>query len=363
MKINIPGLKIIFIGCIIISLFLNTGCIQQGTKVIKNSIGITDMLGRVIEVPRDINKIVGIEAGALRLLVYLECTDLVVGIEDVELESGKPYNFAHPELFELPLIGPIHGGDAELIMKQNPDIIFWTYTTTGDADELQEKTGIPVVAINYGDLDDSRDTFFEALRLIGSILDKNNRAEELIKYINQIITDLDDRTANISEDQKLKTYVGGIGHRGAHGILSTEATYAPFLFVNTINVANELGMNHAFIDQEKLIEWNPDIIFIDEGGYLLSIEDVKGISYKSVTAIENNNLYGVIPYNSYTINIGTVLANAYYIGTVLFPDEFSDINVEEKADEIYQNFVGKGVYKDMETMFGGFKKITLGEND
>ena len=56
-------------------------------------------------------------------------------------------------------------------------------------------------------------------------------------------------------------------------------------------------------------------------------------------------------------NVGTALADAYYIGKVLYPERFNDINPEEKADEIYTFLVGKPVYEQMKKQFGGFKKL------
>ena len=97
---------------------------------------IVDMLGRTVSMPEKVERVVGVEAGALRLIVYLNASELVVGIEDTELDAMNPYNLAHPELVNLPVIGPMHGGDAELITAQQPDVIFWTYTTVDDADEL-----------------------------------------------------------------------------------------------------------------------------------------------------------------------------------------------------------------------------------
>ncbi len=348
----------IIILSLVLAAFLNAGCIQQNSNS-GITVTITDMLDREVEVPEEIEKVVGIEAGALRLLVYLQCTDKVVGVEDTEQDGGKPYNFAHPELANLTFIGPIHGGDAELILAQQPDVIFWTYTTVGKADELQEKTGIPVIALDYGDLDDNKEIFYECLRLVGSVMNKEARAEELINYIDDTIRDLDDRTKNIANEQKQKAYVGGISYYGNHGILSTEAGYSPFVYVNANNVASELGLEHADIDKEKLIEWDPDIIFIDEAGLYLVEEDLKDAAYASIEAVKNGELYGVMPYNWYTINFATVLANAYYVGKVLYPDEFPDIDPENKADEIYLNFVGKGVYHDMKDYYGGFKKLEL----
>ena len=351
------GSCVLIIGLIVMVTLLSVWCIQQDSETNGKNIKITDMLGRTIEVPQNVERVVGIEAGALRLLVYLECTDMVVGVEDIEQRDGKPYNFAHPDFADLPTIGPIHGGDAELIVAQEPDVIFWTYAMVGDADELQEKTGIPVVALDYGDLDDNRDIFFENLWLVGKLMNKEDRAEELIWYINNTIKDLDDRTKDIPNDQKQKVYVGGTGYYGTHGILSTETGYSPFVYVHANNVASELGMEHAFIDKEKLIEWDPDIIFVDEGGYSLVMDELKDETYASIEAVESGELYGVMPYTYYTTNFATVLADAYYIGKVLFPDKFADVDLEKKADEIYQNFVGKGVYQDMKDEYGGFKKL------
>ena len=50
---------------------------------------------------------------------------------------------------------------------------------------------------------------------------------------------------------------------------------------------------------------------------------------------------------------GSTLANAYYIGKILYPDRFNDIDPVQKADEIYTFLVGKPVFKDMDDSFNG----------
>lgn len=336
-----------------------TGCIDQSPSPDEETIKITDMLGRKVKVPKDVKEVIGIGAGALRLLVYLECVNMVVGVEDIELSGGKPYNYAHPEISKIPSIGPMHGGDAEMITGKDPDVILWTYTTEGDADDLQQKTSIPIVVLDYGNLGDDRATFYEALRLVAKVTGKEKRAEDLIGYIDGLINDLDTRTKSIPEAEKSGIYVGGIGYRGVHGILSTEPAYEPLAFVNGKNVAAELGKDHAFVDKEKVLEWDPDIILVDLGGMFLISEDLKDEAYADVKAVKDGEIYGVMPYNYYTTNFGTVLADAYYIGTVLFPDEFSDVGPEVKADEIYKELLGKGVHGDLETLYGSYGKVTL----
>ena len=337
-------------------------CINLGTQ--RNSPRtITDMAGREVKIPEEINRIVGIEAGALRLIVYLGASDRVVGVEEIEHTSNntRPYIIAHPELQTLPSIGQYHGGDAELITAQQPDVIFWTFVEVGDADALQSKTGIPVVVLEYGDLEENKDTFYEALGLMGEILNLESRVLELKTFFDNIIGDLDNRTKDIPIGEKPSVYVGGVSYRGAHGITSTEVTYGPFLYINALNVASNLTGDHIFIDPEQLIEWNPDILIIDEGGYSLVKEDLQNTTalYNTLDAVKNNEMYCVLPYNQYTTNFGSILANAYYVGSVIFEEQFSDINPIEKTAEIYSYLVGIDVYQAMVEAFGGFKQLVL----
>ena len=149
--------KLLFLALIISILFV--GCTQTEKKV-EEKITVTDMLGRNVEVPKDVNRIVCIGPGALRLIVYLDATDKVVGVEDAEKKwslYGRPYRIAHPELADLPTIG--QGGPnpvphPEEIIKVNPDVIFATYVDAQQADNLQQKTGVPVIvlSLSYGQL-------------------------------------------------------------------------------------------------------------------------------------------------------------------------------------------------------------------
>ncbi|EHP83936.1 periplasmic binding protein [Methanotorris formicicus Mc-S-70] len=193
---------------------------------------------------------------------------------------------------------------------------------------------------------------------MGKILNKEKRAEEVVKFIKDCQKDLNERTQDISDENKPTVYVGGVRHKG--GILSTCPKYPPFMAVNTKNVADELdGNNPVVINKEKLLMWNPDVIFIDEAilGEIKNDYAKNKEFYNSLKAFKNGEVCGILPYNFYTTNIGTALADAYYIGKVLYPERFADINPEEKADGIYTFLVGKPVYKEMAEEFGGFKKI------
>ncbi|ADL12320.1 iron ABC transporter substrate-binding protein [Acetohalobium arabaticum] len=343
-----------------------TGCTKQTANETKEATEVvTDLNDRKVEVPQNVERIVCIGPGALRLITYMNSTDLVVGVEEGEHKDdwGGAYNLAHPEFKDLPIIGPNHGGDAELIAAQNPDVIF-LYGDSNKAKNLQQKTGVPVVMLDYTDLGPNRNQgLYKSWRLIGKVLDKEAKAEELIAYTEELIADLKKRTEDIPKKEKPKVYAGAISYHGGHGIISTKVPFPPFTFLNASYVADELGYEEVqslMINQEKILDWDPEIIFIDESNLNLVKQDLrKNQEYKSITAIEKGNIYGFLPYASYHRNPATILANTYYMGKVLYPEEFSDIEPDKKANTIFKKFVGKAVYEELAQTYGGFKPIKL----
>lgn len=393
--------KIMLIGLLIVFLIATSGCTSKsipsegtndeglanstgnvGTEEIAESTGITitDGLGRNVTIPENVTRVVCSGAGCLRYLVYLQAQNYVAGVDSLEKTKnaieGRPYVLANPQLKDYPLIGEARGkDDPEKIIEINPQVVLKTSMigqssapTATEADTLQSKTGIPVVSLPYGSLSDekSRAKMYSSLRIMGKVVGKQQRAEEIINYINATMKDLENRTADIPESERKTAYVGGVSMAGAHGIISTEPAYPPFLWVNAKNVAAGMGTDHADIAKEALVDWDPEYLFIDIGTLQLGNEGAIGelkndTALKGLSAVKNDKVYGVIPYNYYSTNYESVLANAYYVGKVLYPDRFKDIDPEAKANEIYTFFLGKPVFSDLNKQYNnmGFKQIPL----
>ncbi len=340
---------------------------------------ITDGTGQQIEVPSSIQHVVCSGSGCLRLLTYLQAQDLVVAVEDNEKRKDfgpRPYALANPQFRDMPLMGEFRGNaHPELILGLSPlpEVIFKTYPDAGiPARVLQEKTGIPVVGLNYGNLAHLREDLYASLRIMGKVVDRADRAEAIIEYFEKSIADLEQRTQDIADSERKTCYVGGVASRGAHGFRSTELAYPPFIFTKARHVASpDHGVSnkntHADIAREKLLEWDPDIIFVDlstlnGGEQTNAVWELKNDPvYKELRAVKSGNVYGVLPYNWYTQNFGSILADAYFVGKILYPDHFEDIDPAQKADEIYTFLVGKGVFEEINALFShmAFKKIPL----
>ena len=353
----------------------DTGAIEAETRIL-----VIDGLGRERSVPRNPRAVICSGPGALRLLSYLGAQDRVVAVDDMEGRrprfDARPYALVNPQFAALPLFGEFRGHDnPELIaaLDPQPQVIFKTFSSMGtDPRELERQTGIPVVVLNYGDLSSYRQDFYSALRTMALVMDRQRRAEEVIAFFEAAIADLDGRTADIPREEKKSCYIGGIAYRGPHGFQSTEPTYPPFLFVNADNVAFQPGkrmaeLEHADVAKEQIVVWDPDVLFVDvstlqsdpQGSALYELQNDP--AYTGLTAVRAGEVYGVLPYNWYTSNYGSILADAYFVGKVLYPGRFRDIQPSAKADEIYDFLLGEAVFQQLNQAFQGmvFRKIPL----
>lgn len=341
---------------------------------------VTDSAGRVVTIPETVDRVVCSGPGCLRLLTYLQAQDKIVAVDDIEARrktfDARPYALANPQFKDMPVFGQFRGHDnPELIMtlEPQPQVILKTYGSMGhDPQELQDKTGIPVVVLSYGNLGRMRPQLFKSLRIMADVVGRKERAEEVISFIDGQIADLKKRTKDIPDDKRPSVFVGGVAFKGPHGYQSTEPAYPPFMFLNARNPAFSKGLSgkelqHSDVSKEMIVEWNPDWLFLDLS--TLQLGDKAGglyelrndTAYQTLTAVKEDKVYGLLPYNWYTQNYGSILANAWFLGGLLYPDRFSDIEPAAKANEMYEFLVGKPVFKEMDAMFQGlaYKRIPL----
>ena len=316
-------------------------------------------------VPKKIDRIY-CSGGTLRLAVYLECVDKVVAVDTNEKNAGKlgtlkAYLAAHPGLRELPVGGETSGRDSPetlLSLAPMPQLIIRADTGSGyDPKELTRRTGIPVLLIPMRCITAGRAEFDAGLRLMGTILGKDARAEALIEFFDKEIADIRERTQHCNNHKPL-VYVGGVSYGGSHGFNSSEAGYPPFVIAGAESPlkVNEhepaLGKRHTMLAKEKILEWNPEIIFLDLGTLYLGgasglIELKNDPAYRSLSAVQQGNVYTLLPNTFYFVNHDAVLANAWYVAKIMYPEQFLDIEPKEKADEIFTFLVGNPVFDSL----------------
>jgi len=327
---------------------------------------IVDGNGREVEIPYTVESIVCVGVGALRYTCYMQGQDLVVGVEDYETKAGmsRLYNYVNFDRFgSLPVTGTNGEPFVEEIINVGPQVIVMSSYASVDPNELQSKTGIPVVMVPGSDttLDDKA---YETIRILGELYGKEDRAEELTVYLHGIEKDLAQRVEGIPEEDKPTAYVCGVSFKGAHGFEGTEAFYGPFELIQANNLANTTGQTGAFdIDLEQVLQWDPQFIFVDFNGMSLINEDYAANPdfYNSLTAVQEGRVYSQISFRSSASNLETALADAYYAATILYPEQFADVEIEAKTGEIFETLLGSNPYNDLKESGYEFKAVTIGE--
>lgn len=351
---------ILLVGMIICS------CTALGDKVTEGR-SITDSTGRRVVIPDTVTSVIALKSGTMRLLSYMRVTHLVSHIEGSEQRRTVPYLFANPHLRELPVIGAGNNYDPELLAAAQSDIIIATYLSGHEADRLQRITGKPVILLDYGDLGDGKENLFATINLLGEIFRKEERSDSLVNYIRETMSEVAGRADRAGESIP-EAYIGGVAYNGAHGITSTEPDYPPFRMLSVKHVAagdvrkekkNVLSHEVLFTDREQLIEWNPHVLFLDAAGRQIWEEEIaEEVMATSLDALKENRVWTVLPYNWNTTNYENLLCNVWYIGYILMPSSFSDIDYIEKCREIFLFFHGTDIWDEVNNYYMPFRQIT-----
>ena len=362
------------------SLFAFSACDKD--KDTANGKTVTDLLGREVTVPEKINRVVCIGAGSLRLYTYVGDLSKLVGAQDVDKDgtgvgatlSIRPYKMVNKDWFNsLPscgMGGPQGSADAEKILSLNPDIVFSLYTSDKAAmDDLQQKIRKPVVVLSYGKAEAFDENVKKSIALLGDILNRKERANELLSFISDTETYLSSIGEGIDKDEKKTVYLGCQSNYGTHGIESSSANYSIFDVSKIRNVLDENGFKgyQKSLDLDKLVKMNPQRIVLDAGGlYILKtqLQDKdKSEILNSLSAFQNGEIYLQMPYNAYYTNLETAYADAYFDAWVQYHDiapEKLNFDYVEKAREIYTLFLGEDCYDDVaDQMYGGFQKLDI----
>ena len=304
-------------------------------------------------------------SGALRLMCYMDLADRTGYVEGNEKRRKTPYILANRELSNLEVIGAGNNYDTELLAASNASLLVTTFKTAGEADRLQKLTRKPVFALKYGNLGDGIDDLFNSLTLLGKAFGKEGRADSLISYIRETISECRSRMA-ASDRQEVSAYIGGVAFSGSHGITSTLNDYPPFSINSVRNVAaailNEPGMtgirnNNNTIDAEQLIEWDPDFLFLDAAGTAIWKNEInKSVFRSTMQAFGYKKIFTVLPYNWYSINYENVICNTWFVGKTIYPPAFEDVDIEEKCREIYEFFLGTDIFDEMNELYKPFRQ-------
>ncbi len=327
---------------------------------------ITDILGREVEIPAEVHTVAALSS-ATRTITYAGGLSKVVGTSEMEKRAdvGMPFAYANRDYFAgCTAISSGGSGNAyydEAIIELAPDIMIFNTNNVETCDDFQQKYGIPVVAI-YADRFNSPN-LTNSIRLVGEVLGTQEHAERVASAIEGWNAELNALTKDIPDSEKPSVYLGAVSFSGGHGFCGTYCNYAPLMAINALNLADALGEKGGVeIGMEQVIEWDPDIIFLNPGNMNLVNEEYAAdpTAIDSLRAVQEGKVYAQVNFNYYSTNMELAIVDAYYAGTVIFPEAFKDIDFEVKAEEIFNTMIGMDYLDILEENGLGFGPVTIG---
>ena len=364
-----------------------------------------DLAGEPINVTGPVDRIACIGTGALRMITYAGLQDKLVCIERTDTlkvsdddKQGrtekdlikKPYAYVNREAFtnlaKENKISSKGGGpnpvvDPVVLASFNPQVVFCTYNDEQALSKLRNDLAafnIPLVKI-FIDTDIAhpvaRENIRKSFEIIGKIGGVEERCAEIVKMIDDTFDDLDKRTKDIKKDERPTAYVGAISYRGNHGLDWTYANFSCLQAINTKGIVDNLGGDQGKIPAgaypislEYVVKQNPTYVFVDisNWGSVKGMSDQAKNAIKQIPAVKNSNaeksyVHSIISYNYYSTNIEYALANAYYMGKVMYPEQFSDVDIIKKVNELTTFFDGAELYEDMKKYDLTFGAVNLNE--
>ena len=345
-------------------------------------ITITDMIGREVTVtPGSYQKVVCIGAGALRMYSYIGDVNLLCGVEDIDnttLEErpkmfdavARPYVLAYGDVFStLPSCGvggPMaQAAEAEKILACNPDIVISEFEDVEKEDALQEQLGVPVITLKAGPKGVFDDAFSGSMELLGKVFGQGEKAAALVKFVQDEAAEITARTADIPEDSKPSVYVCGLGNWGTTNHLMTAENYVSFQIAGVKNVLTDTGTQGIQpIEEEKFVELGDsmDIMIMDAAAVknIGPLYQEDPTMFDTCKAWQDGEVYLEMAYNAYYTNFEIALINTWFIAKTVYPEQFKDIDLTAKTNEVTKAFLGQELADAIfacPSSFGGYQKI------
>lgn len=305
---------------------------------------ITDMAGREVEIPTEVDRIFGTGTVAT-IALYTMNPEKIVGLNSELTELEEKYLVDTYK--NLPVLGSYKGADSgndEEVLAADPQVIIsmgniderWVT----EADEAQEKLGVPYLMVD-GDLEN----LAESYRFLGQVFGEEERAEELAKYCEDMIEEVKAIANNIPEEEKVSVYYGA-----SQGALTTNVTGSIHTqaidLIGAINAADvevEKMSGKVEVSMEQVLNWNPDMIIAtkgignEEGAYE---EILNGDTWSTIKAVEEGHVYAIpnAPFNWFdrppTVNR---IIGVKWLGNLVYPDKYN-YDMNEITKEFYELF-------------------------
>ncbi|EFN6901452.1 hypothetical protein EOZ60_25145, partial [Escherichia coli] len=307
-----------------------------------------------VKVPDKVDRIVVLQHQTLNLLVQMNATDKIVGVmSNWKQQLGSNYARLAPELSNKASLGDLTHVDAEKLVALHPQVVFVTNYAPQEMIDKISSLGIPAVAISLRHDDEGERNklnpvmadeeqayvkgLYEGIMLIGNIINKPEEAKALIKATENGCRMVSNRLQLLPEEQRVRAYMAN-PELTTYG--SGKYTGLMMKHAGAVNVAASTIKGFKQVSIEQVIEWNPQVIFV-QNRYPAVVNEIQSSpQWQVIDAVKNHRVY-LMP--EYAKAWGYPMPEAMGIGELwmakkLYPEKFNDVDMHKIVNDWYRTF-------------------------
>ena len=297
---------------------------------------VLDGAGRILDIPSEPEKatIASVYAVSVPFIEALGLGDRVLAI-NVKSNFWKE---ADPALGKAGTVG--RGAvDLEALASFNPTVLIHR-SNDNETVEAVQRINIPVLCITVEDMDDITET----LTMMGRYFGAEDRAAEVIQWMDGKFQMIDSIVAKIPEGERKTVLVlgGESGRIAADDMLQAwmaEKAGGKYVAENTAN-----NRNWVNVGVEQIFTWNPQFIFATSSTPLdYSIDELMADdAWSAVEAVKSAQFHQIpAKLDSWDIPGVSCVIGTMYMLHKMYPEHFTQTQLEQEVAEYYEFMFGK----------------------
>lgn len=319
------------------------------TSLSKGERTVTDMAGRNVVLPEEVNNAMVLFGPGYEKMVILDAEDKISICADFHKTHAAWAHVIYKRLDTVPAMSNPTNPNPEEVLKENPDVIFYF----GDNKFTQYMTdlNVPVICSVGGAA--KLESLKDQILMFGLTLGEKETelAYEYCDYFDEKLYEILGKTSFIEDNKKPKVYVtSGIPLRtkGGNSVMADTVEKAGGIYV-----AKELNATST-INPEQLITWNPDIIIVDHApdlpdpsssatsntpdAFAIQKDILSDPAFQGINAVKNKQVY-ISPIGAFFWDAGQQgILQLEWMAQIFHPDIFSDVNMKKELKEFYSKF-------------------------
>ena len=314
-----------------------------------------------VTVPMPIERIVATGGGYHpEALCAIGVQDKIVGVTESAKKSGE----LRPLIGDKPIVGESsfpEEWDVEKILELEPDVVL-AFAYCGLApyegySETLKAVGIQLVLMDFY----HPEKFAEEMSILGWMLKKQDRAEEVINFEEENMNLIEERVSGLKDEEKVHVYFSSYPYYSGATKTCGECAYGKKIeLCGGINIFADVE-GYVTVDPEEIIDRNPDVIFATTWsgastgalGYDITdtapVEKLRDETFMEapgwgvIDAVKNGRVYIISTDASSTHSSILCL----YLAKWFYPELFEDVDPVDIHRDWFETFLGieyQGVY-------------------